>query len=92
MSKKILAKPRGIIIFLFLFSLILIFSLGILFFIKPETRLFLLLFASFVLFGIYYIIKTFTYLKIGRDFIKHGFYSKNKYDKIKKIELYDLKE
>ena len=92
MNKKIIAKPRGIIIFILFFCLIVLFGLNILFFIKPDIRLFLLLFISFILYGVYYILKTFTYLKVGADFIKYGVSSKYNYNQVKKVELYDIKD
>ena len=46
-----------------------------------------MLFIFFILYGIYHLVKTFTYLKIGRTFIRHGFNSKYTYNDIKKVEL-----
>ena len=92
MNEKITAKPKGIILFLLVFFLILIFGLSIGFYAKPDIRLFLMLFILFILYGIYHHVKTFTYLKLGRNFIRHGFNSKYTYDEIKKVKLYDYKE
>ncbi|WP_435262631.1 hypothetical protein [Tenacibaculum sp. nBUS_03] len=92
MNKKVIARPRGIIIFILFFCLVLILGLSIVFYTKPDSRLFLLLFISFIMYGVYHIAKTFTYLKIERDFITCGLNSKYNYNEIKKVTLYDIKD
>lgn len=92
MNIKIIAKPKGIIVFVLFFCLISIFGLSIAFYAKPDLRLFLLVFISFIIYSIYYIIKAFTHLKIEKDFIKCGLNSKYNYNEVKKVELYDIKD
>lgn len=91
MDKRIIAKPKGIILLGLFFGLIIVFGLSIGFYAKPDIRLFLFLFISFTLYSIYFLVKSFIFLKFEKDFISHGLKSKYKYSQIKKVELYDFK-
>lgn len=91
MNKKIIAKPREGILFLIFFLLAVLLGLSILFYSKPDIRIPLSLFIIFTLYSIHYFIKNFTYLKVGKDFIKYGLSSKLNYDQVEKVELYDTK-
>lgn len=92
MDKSIIIKPRGIILFTLFFCLLILFGLSIVFYTKPEVRLFILLFIFFILYGVYYTVRSFTYLKAGIDFITLGFNTKYNYREISKFELYDYKD
>ncbi|MEN7547262.1 hypothetical protein AAG747_05045 [Rapidithrix thailandica] len=92
MNQKVIAKPKGAILFTLFFCLIVIFGLSILFYTKSDTRVFVLLFISFILYGIYDLVKRFTYLKVEKDYIKYGLNARYSYSQIRSVKLYDLKD
>lgn len=88
--KTIIAKPKGIIVFIIIFCFLVVGGLTITFFQEEEIRVFIFFFILFVLYSMYMLITKLRVFKLTNDYFISGF-TKYNYNAIDAINLYDTR-
>ncbi len=87
--KRVITKPKGIILFILVLCVCVTIGLSIATFFEEEIIIFLRLFILFCVYAIYHFISSITIIRLYKKYFKVGFLKKYRYSEIESVALYD---